>query len=141
MDWSPVAVAGAIQGIGIGLLMPALTKVAFSTLDPALRPEGTGLFNLSRVYGSTLGVAIVQIYFFNNTQAMHLALASNVTPYRAAAHLGTASMPLPALEGLNHMITHQAAFIAVIDQFKLLLVAMLVVSPLVVFLRKPIPAN
>ena len=38
MDWSPVAVAGAIQGIGIGLLMPALTKVAFSTLDPDAAP-------------------------------------------------------------------------------------------------------
>ncbi|RON48332.1 DHA2 family efflux MFS transporter permease subunit [Pseudomonas frederiksbergensis] len=133
MDWSPVAVAGAVQGIGIGILMPALTKVAFSTLDPALRPEGTGLFNLSRVYGSTLGVAIVQLFFFNNTQAMHLALASNITPYRAA-------MPsLQALAGLNEMITGQAAFIAVIDQFKILMVAMLVVSPLVVFLRKPVP--
>ncbi|MGE8144081.1 DHA2 family efflux MFS transporter permease subunit [Pseudomonas frederiksbergensis] len=133
MDWSPVAVAGAVQGIGIGILMPALTKVAFSTLDPALRPEGTGLFNLSRVYGSTLGVAIVQLFFFNNTQAMHLALASNITPYRAA-------MPsLEALAGLNEMITGQAAFIAVIDQFKILMVAMLVVSPLVVFLRKPVP--
>jgi DHA2 family multidrug resistance protein len=141
MDWWPVAVAGAIQGIGIGLLMPSLTKVAFSTLDPKLRPEGTGLFNLSRVYGSTLGVAIVQIYFFNNTQAMHMALASHVTPYRVAAHSATTSMSLPALEGLNHLITHQAAFIAVVDQFKILMVAMLVVSPLVVFLRKPAPTN
>jgi DHA2 family multidrug resistance protein len=135
MDWTPVAVAGAVQGIGIGILMPALTKVAFSTLDPALRPEGTGLFNLSRVYGSTLGVAIVQLFFFNNTQAMHLALVSNITPYRAA-------MPsLQALAGLNEMITGQAAFIAVVDQFKILMVAMLVVSPLVVFLRKPVPTN
>ncbi|MGH8387877.1 MAG: DHA2 family efflux MFS transporter permease subunit [Pseudomonas sp.] len=141
MDWSPVAVAGAIQGVGLGMLMPALTKVAFSTLDPTLRPEGTGLFNLARVYGSTLGVAIVQLFFFNNTQAMHMALASNVTPYRAAAHFGTASMPLPALEGLNHLITHQAAFIAVVDQFKILLVVMLVVSPLIVFLRKPAAAK
>lgn len=141
MDWWPVALAGAIQGIGIGMLMPALTKVAFSTLDPKLRPEGTGLFNLSRVYGSTIGVAIVQIYFFNNTQAMHLALASHVTPYSVAAHSATASMSLPALEGLNHLITHQAAFIAVVDQFKILMVAMLVVSPLVVFLRKPAPTN
>lgn len=141
MDWSPVAVAGAIQGAGIGILMPALSKVAFSTLDPKLRPEGTGLFNLFRVYGSTLGVAIVQIYFFNNTQAMHVALASHVTPFRAAAHPATASMPLPALEGLNHLITHQAAFIAVIDQFKILMVAMLVVSPLVIFLRKPVATN
>jgi DHA2 family multidrug resistance protein len=29
----------------------------------------------------------------------------------------------------------------VVDQFKILLVAMLVVSPLVVFLRKPVPTN
>jgi DHA2 family multidrug resistance protein len=135
MDWSPVAVAGAIQGIGIGILMPSLTNVAFSTLDPTLRPEGTGLFNLSRVYGSTLGVAIVQLYFFNNTQAMHLALASNLTPYRVGP------MSLQALAGLNEMITGQAAFIAVVDQFKILMVAMLVVSPLVVFLRKPVPTN
>ncbi|KQV11513.1 MFS transporter [Pseudomonas sp. Root329] len=139
MDWSPVAVAGAIQGIGIGMLMPSLTKVAFSTLDPTLRPEGTGLFNLSRVYGSTLGVAIVQLFFFNNTQAMHMALASNLTPYRAAAH--SAPTSLQALAGLNEMITGQAAFIAVVDQFKILMFAMLVVSPLVVFLRKPVPTN
>ncbi|MHC8381981.1 DHA2 family efflux MFS transporter permease subunit [Pseudomonas sp. LB3P14] len=139
MDWSPVAVAGAIQGIGIGVLMPSLTKVAFSTLDPTLRPEGTGLFNLSRVYGSTLGVAIVQLFFFNNTQAMHMALASNLTPYRAAAH--SAPTSLQALAGLNEMITGQAAFIAVIDQFKILMFAMLVVSPLVVFLRKPVATN
>lgn len=139
MDWSPVAVAGAIQGIGIGVLMPALTKVAFSTLDPKLRPEGTGLFNLSRVYGSTLGVAVVQIFFFNNTHAMHMALASNLTPYRAAAHPLTAS--LPGLGLLNEMITGQAAFIGVIGQFKILMLAMVVVSPLVIFLRKPAATN
>jgi DHA2 family multidrug resistance protein len=136
-----VAIAGALQGIGIGMSMAALAKVAFSTLAPALRPEATGLYNLLRAYGSTLGVAIVQIYFFNNTQAMHQALGANITPYRAAAHAATASMSLPALEGINHLVTHQAAFIAVIDQFKILMVAMLVVSPLVLFLRKPAATN
>ncbi len=136
MGWTPVAVFGAIQGVGLGMLMPALSKVAFTTLAANLRPEATGFFNLVRVYGSTLGVAVVQIFFFNNTQAMHMALASNLTPYRMAA-----STPLLKLEGLNHLITHQAAFIAVIGQFKILMVAMLVVSPLVLLLRKPVPAN
>ena len=140
MDEWPVAVAGAIQGAGLGILMPAVSNVAFSTLDPALRAEGTGLFNLARVYGSTLGVAIVQLFFFNNTQAMHVALVSHLTPYRAAAHSLT-SAPLQVLEGLNEMITGQAAFIAVVDQFKILMVVMLVVSPLVLFLRKPVAAN
>ncbi|QJI39463.1 DHA2 family efflux MFS transporter permease subunit [Pseudomonas sp. ADAK2] len=135
MDWPPVAVAGAVQGVGLGVLMPAISKVAFNTLDPKLRPEGSGFFNLARVYGSTIGVAVVQTFFFNNTQAMHVALVSHVTPYRGQAH----SMSLQALGGLNEMITGQAAFIAVIDQFKILMVAMLVVSPLVLFLRKPVP--
>jgi len=141
MDGWPVAIAGALQGIGLGMLMPALTKVAFSTLPMALRPEGNGLFNLIRVYGSTLGVAVVQWFFFNNTHAMHQAMTSHLTPYTAAAHGIDGATPLQALAGLNEMITGQAAFIAVIDQFKILMLAMLVVSPLVLFLRKPVPTN
>jgi MFS transporter, DHA2 family, multidrug resistance protein len=126
---------------GTGPLMPALTKMAFSTLDPQLRPEGNTLFNLSRLYGSTIGVAVVQIFVFSNTQAMHLALARHLTPYRAAAHAMIASNSLRDLAMLNEMITSQAAIVAVIDQFKVLMLAMLVVSPLVLFLRKPSPAN
>ncbi|NWD75759.1 DHA2 family efflux MFS transporter permease subunit [Pseudomonas gingeri] len=136
MGWWPVALAGALQGVGLGVLMPALGKVAFSTLDPKLRPEGTGFFNLARVYGSTIGVAVVQASFFNNTQAMHLALVSHLSAYRVAA-----STSLPALGALNEMITGQAAFIAIIDQFKLLMWAMLLVCPLVLLLRKPAPTN
>ncbi|MGY2290980.1 MFS transporter [Pseudomonas sp. SDO528_S397] len=136
MDRWPVALAGAIQGAGLGLLMPALSRVAFSTLDPALRAEGTGLFNLVRVYGSTLGVAVVQWFFFNNTQTVHVALASQLT-----AHGLPASMPLAALAGLNEAVTGQAAFIAVLGQFKILMWAMLAVSPLVLLLRKPLATH
>ena len=141
MDWRPVVVAGALQGAGLGILMPALTKAAFSTLDPKFRQEGTTLFNLSRLYGSTIGIGVVQIFFFNNTQAMHLALAKDLVPYRAAAHATTASISLRGLAMLNDMITGQAAVIAVIDQFKILMIAMLVVSPFVLFLRKPRPTK
>ncbi|POA41608.1 MFS transporter [Pseudomonas sp. MPR-ANC1] len=136
MDWTPVTVTGLIQGVGLGILMPALSKAAFSTLEAKLRPEATGIFNLMRVYGSTLGVAVVQICFFNNTQAMHAALVSQLTPYRV-----TLPTSLPALESLNHLVTHQAAFIAVMGQFKILMMAMLVVSPLVLFLRKPVESG
>jgi MFS transporter, DHA2 family, multidrug resistance protein len=140
MDWRPVVIAGLLQGAGIGTLLPALTKTAFSTLDPAFRPEGTALSGVLRLYGSTIGVAIVQIFFYNNTQAMHLALAKNLAPYRAVAHI-TGSIARPALARLNDMITAQAAVVAVIDQFKILMIAILIVSPLVLFLRKPRPAN
>jgi MFS transporter, DHA2 family, multidrug resistance protein len=141
MDWRLVATAGALQGAGLGIFMPALTKVAFTTLDQRLHPEGHTLFNLSRLYGAMIGVAVVQVFVFNNTQAMHLALGNDLTPYRAAAHAVTMSGSLRDLAMLNEAITGQAAVVAVIDQFKVLMLAMLVVSPLVLFLRKPNPAN
>jgi DHA2 family multidrug resistance protein len=140
MDWRPVIVAGALQGAGLGILLPALTKAAFSTLDPTFRPEGTAFFNLSRLYGSSIGVALVLFFFYDNTQAMHLALAKDLAPYRAAAHV-TGSIARPGLATLNDMVTGQAAFVGIIDQFEVMMIAMLIVSPLVLFLRKPRPAN
>jgi len=140
MDEWPVAEAGAIQGLGLGILMPALSKMAFSTLEVKWRAEAAGLFNLARVYGSTLGVAIVQILLFNNAQAMHQALASQLTPYHATAVL-TATTPLSSVIKLNELISGQGVFIAVIDQFKLLMLVILAVSPLVLFLRKPTPLH
>jgi DHA2 family multidrug resistance protein len=140
MDWRPVIVAGVVQGAGLGILLPTLAKTAFSTLDPAFRPEGTALFNLSRLYGSSIGVALVLVFFYNNTQAMHVALAKDLTPYRAAAHV-TGSIAGPKLATLNEMITGQAALVGVIDQFEVMMIPMLMASPLVLFLRKPRPAN
>ena len=136
MDWRPVVVAGVIQGAGLGILLPTLTKTAFSTLDPIFRPEGTALFNLSRSYGSTIGIAVVLTFFYDNTQAMHVALAKDLTPYRAAAHV-TGSIAVQGLATLNDMIIGQAALIGVIDQFEVMMIAMLIVSPLVLFLRQP----
>lgn len=134
MDWQPVVVTGLLQGAGLGILMPALTRMAFSTLNPTSRPMGNVVFNLSRLYGSTIGIAVVQIFFFNNTQAMHLALTSALTPMRAAAH-GISPTSLAMLAEINEAITGQSAVVAIIGQFKILMIAMLVVSPLVLFLR------
>ena len=140
MDWRPVVETGLFQGAGLGMLIPALAKAAFGTLDPKLRPEGSALMNLSRLYGSTIGIAVVQVFFYDNTQAMHVALAKDLTPYRAAAHVAGA-ITTPGLAALNGMITRQAAVVAVIDQFEILMFAMLIVCPLVLFLRKPRPPN
>jgi DHA2 family multidrug resistance protein len=94
------------------------------------------LFNLSRLYGSTIGIALVQIFFYDNTQAMHVALAKDLAPYRAAAHV-TGAVARPGLAALNNVITGQAAFVGVIGQFEVMMIAI----PLVPLLRKPRPAN
>ena len=85
------------------------------------------MFNLSRFYGSTIGIALVLDFFYDNTQAMHVALAKDLAPYRAAAHVMSTTAG-PGLAALNDMITGQAAFIGVIDQFEVMMIAMLIVT-------------
>ena len=88
MDWQAVATAGLLQGVGLGMSIPALTRTAFGTLDQKFQPEGTAIFNLSRLYGGTIGIGVVQIFFYGNTQAMHLALAKGLDalPRRRPSH-------------------------------------------------------
>jgi len=136
MDSTPVMAAGALQGAGLGMLLPALSRAAFATLDPACRSEAAVIFNLARLFGSTLGISIVQIYFYANTQSMHLALAKHLRPYGAAAQ-ASGHLTGYRLALVNELVTGQAAVVAVIGQFKLLLVAMLIATPLAIFLRKP----
>ncbi|UPG90248.1 DHA2 family efflux MFS transporter permease subunit [Luteibacter aegosomaticola] len=136
MDPWAVGVAGFLQGAGLGVLMPAITRATFSTLPPTLRAHGTVLFNLARLYGSTLGVAVVQLYFFINTQGMHNALVEHLRPYGAFAHVSNGTHGA-ALAALNEGVTGQAAMVAVVGQFKLLFVAMLAATPLIFFFRRP----
>jgi DHA2 family multidrug resistance protein len=140
MDWRYVLVAGTIQGAGLGILMAALSKTAFGTLAPGLRPEGTVLFTLARLYGSTIGIAIVQVFFYNHTQMMHLALAKNLTPHHATGP-AAGLFAGPGLPMLNELLTGQAAIIALINQFKLMMIVILAVSPLALLLRKSRPLN
>jgi len=140
MDWQFVAMSGLLQGAGLGIAIPAVGKAGFGTLNPRLRPEAAAVFNLSRLYGATIGVAVVQICFYDNTQAMHLALASDLTPYPSALHAATA-MSRQGLAALNEMVTSQAALVAVIDQFKILMLAMLAATPFVLLLRRPTPVQ
>ncbi|MCG2666748.1 MDR family MFS transporter [Bradyrhizobium sp. GCM10023182] len=140
MDWRPIVEAGFLQGAGLGMSLAALARAAFGTLDPKFRPEGSALINLSRLYGSTIGIAVVQLFFYANTQAVHIALAKHLTPFRVAANT-VGSIAKPSLAALNGIVTRQAATVAVIDQFEILMFAMLAVIPLVFFLRKPRPSG
>ncbi len=60
--------------------------------------------------------------------------------YCAAAHVSD-SVAKPGLATLNDMVTGQAAFVGVIDQFKVMMIAMLIVSPLVLVSPEAAPGE
>ena len=118
-----------------------LTTVAFATLPAHMRGEGTGLYNLSRNIGSSVGISIVSALIVRNTQSNHESIAAYVTPFNRAFDATAAEglSPLSAVgrASLDSVVTLQATIIAYIDDFKLLMLMSLLVMPLVILLRKP----
>jgi len=136
MDSHLVIWSGFLQGVGTGFAYVPLAAVSFATLAPALRSEGTSIFNLLRNVGSSIGIAVMQALLTRNTQIMHSRLAEHVTPYASALRAATQTPTTPhALAAINAAVTRQAEMIAYINDFKLLLVLTLAVMPLLLLLR------
>jgi DHA2 family multidrug resistance protein len=144
--WNPnvsqwtIAVTGFIQGAGLGFLFVPLTTVTFATLAPEQRADGTGLYNLSRNIGSSVGISVVSYLLIRNQQINHATIASHVT---ATNHGFDNSMVLHAWgpwtasgrAALDQVIQMQASIISYIDDFKLMMILSLAAIPLVFLLR------
>jgi MFS transporter, DHA2 family, multidrug resistance protein len=131
---------GMIQGFGIGCVFVPLGTVAFGTLPPALRTEGTGLFNLMRNIGASIGISLMSYLLVHNAATEQATLVEHVTPYRQvvrdfAHRLGLAS--LSGRDALAQIVTEQAQAVAFIDNFKLMMFVSFLTIPLVVLVRRP----
>jgi DHA2 family multidrug resistance protein len=107
-----------------------------------MRGEGTGLYNLSRNIGSSVGISVVSALVTQNTQINHANIAAYVTPFNhgfQAPAVMHALNPLTAAgrAALDAMITLQSVIIAYIDDFKLLMLLSIAAIPLVLLLRRP----
>lgn len=140
-DATPLILSGFTQGLGIGIVFLPVNVMSFATLPPALRTDGTALFNLSRNLGSSIGVAIAISQLSRNMQISHADLAQHITPTAigidplAVQALG--SVGDAALAMINGEVSRQAAMIAYLDDFKLMMFACLLTLPLILLLRPP----
>jgi len=135
MDYVSMVWTGFVQGLGWGLVLLPMTTLAFATLPPHLRGDGTGVYTLVRNLGNAAGISIVETMLVSNTQVVHARLAYGLTP----------DNPLVApmlndqanIEPLNDEVTRQASMVAYIDVFHAMFLATLAAIPLVLLLRKP----
>jgi DHA2 family multidrug resistance protein len=142
MDEWPIIISGVIQGFGLGFVFIPLSTVAFTTLNPRLRTDATGLFNLVRNLGSSIGISIMAALLTRNIQTSHAALAAHVTPFNdtlTAAGMDpntfSTAAGLQTAAQLDGLINAQAAMIAYIDDFILMMWITIAAAPLLLLLR------
>jgi len=107
-----------------------------------MRAQGTALFSLIRNIGSSIGISLVQTLLVRNTVIAHASLTERIT-YSNPAWNNPAvarAYDLSTSGGaalLDSSVTQQAAMMAYINDFWLMLFLTLAVTPLLLLIRPP----
>ncbi len=142
LSQSDIIWPGVIQGIGVGLVFVPLSAATFATLSPSMRAQGTALYSLVRNIGSSVGISLVQTMLVRNTVTAHAALTERITysnpawnnPVVAKAYdVGTSG----GAALLDATVTQQAAMMAYLNDFRLMLWLTVAVVPLLLLIRPP----
>ena len=131
---------GITQGLGLGFIFVPLSIISFSTLAAHFRNEGTALFSLMRNIGSSIGISIVMTRLAENIQANHAVFSRYINPFnlplRQAVETGAFDLGTPqGLAAINAEVTRQAATLAYLQDFRLMMWITLAALPLVLLLK------
>ncbi|MDB5883718.1 MAG: EmrB/QacA family drug resistance transporter, partial [Ramlibacter sp.] len=139
MDSHLIIVSGFIQGLGIGFTFVPLSAAAFATLPPRLRNEGTPIFSLLRNIGGSVGISIVQALLTRGSAQAHAQLAATIAP----GNQGLINLPAlidpstaTGLALLNAEVSRQAALIAYVNDFWIMMLITVLAIPLLLLIRR-----
>jgi DHA2 family multidrug resistance protein len=140
---SAIVLTGVIQGFGLGFIFPPLTTITFTTLEARYRNDGTALFSLMRNLGSSIGISIVMAYLIEKTQTNHSIFADQIhifsQPLQQAIQNKLIDIQSPeGLALINALVTKEAATLAYLHDFRLMMYISLAALPLILLLRKPV---
>jgi DHA2 family multidrug resistance protein len=131
-----IVTVSIVQGVGLGLLFVPISAVAFATLPNNLRTSGAAMTTLVRNIGSSIGISMVIANLTSKTTVMHARLSESVTPFNNALQfpdiasvLNTGTDAGRAM--LDAIVTQQAAMIAYLNDFKLLMILTIIAMPFV----------
>ncbi|MHC5537162.1 DHA2 family efflux MFS transporter permease subunit [Singulisphaera rosea] len=155
LEASPYAIImpRCLQMLGVGLLFVPLNNAAYLYIAKDQTNNATGLFNMLRNEGGSLGIAIVSTMVDRRTQFHHLRLAEHVRPSNPALDpmLRTLSQTSVVRGGstpvvgdqqsvglLAQMVNEQARELAYLDIFWIYWVMILLPIPLIFFMKKSV---
>jgi DHA2 family multidrug resistance protein len=150
-DYNAFMWARIYQTIGFGFLFIPINTVAFVGMPRAKTSLASAIINLSRNIGGSFGISLVTTMLARESQRHQNYLVEHVTPldpaYQARIdHLTALLMQKGYAAGealrmaealVYHAVQTHATMLAYLDDFRLLAVVFLLLTPSVLLLRKP----
>src|SRR6266567_1845565 len=156
IDYKHAVLARMMQSFGLAFLFIPINVSAFSFVPKEKTNMGTGIINLARNIGASVGIATVTTMLDRRAQFHQARLVEHVNDFSAAYHNmlnGTQVKLIAAGSTAAHAgaqahgmiyntIQRQAVMLAFIDNFKMLGVVFFAVIPVLLLMRKPrVPAR
>ncbi|HEX3918830.1 MAG TPA: MDR family MFS transporter [Caulobacteraceae bacterium] len=141
MTSAPIMISGFVQGLGTGLLFAPLNTLAYATLNPVHRTEGTIVNTMARSLGSSLGISLIQATLTHNAATAHASLTDRIITgdpvVNAALPTGMSLSTDAGLQALNGVVTQQATMISYDTIFAWMTIGIIFLAPLLLFMRRP----
>jgi DHA2 family multidrug resistance protein len=147
--WSNIAFVTFLNGLANPLIFIALSTMAFATLRREQMGGATGIYNLMRNLGGSVGISLVTTLLSRRAQVHQNVLVGKLTPYdpvyrqrlealrqALTPKVGPSAAAQQALAILYRTLVSQATLLAFVDNFRLLTVLALCGIPLAMLLKR-----
>jgi MFS transporter, DHA2 family, multidrug resistance protein len=156
LDYGHAVRARMLQSFGLAFLFIPINVAAFAYVPREKTNMGTGIINLARNIGASVGIATVTTMLQRRAQVHQAQLMDRVNDYGSAYHnmlSGLQTKLISAGSSMAHAtaqaqtmiyntVQRQATMMAFIDNFKMLGVVFFAVIPILALMRKPrVPAG
>ena len=140
---------------GLACLFVPINTVAYAFLPPGKNNAASGLINLARNIGGSVGISFVTTMLARRTQYHQSVLSSNLNSGNAAmqarlassremlmSHGSTPSQAShQAYQVVANIVDRQATMLAYIDNFKMLSIAVMAMIPFVFLMKRARPGG
>lgn len=151
LDYGHAVRARMLQSFGLAFLFIPINVAAFAYVPKEKTNMGTGIINLARNIGASVGIATVTTMLERRTQHHQAQLMEKVNTLSLAYHnmvAGTKAMLVSGGSNVTHagsqangmiynIVQRNAAMLAFLDNFKLLGVVFFAVIPVLLLMKKP----
>jgi DHA2 family multidrug resistance protein len=147
-DFWGIAVPGIFRGIGSGLIFVPLTTLSLAPVPKEHMGTASGLFNMVRTIGGSVGIAILIALLERGAQIHQSYLSYHIDPFKlgqwhsfpppsaAIANL-TGHGELPLLGMMYAEVQRQALLMSFADDFRLIAYTFFALAPTVFAMAKP----
>ena len=151
LDFKHAVLGRVLQSFGLAFLFIPINVTAFAYIPREKTNMGTGIINLARNIGASVGIATVTTLLERRTQLHQARLMDHVNDMNPALKTTLAGFAATSVSGgssgagaaakahgmLFNMIERQATMLAFLDNFKLLGVIFFAIIPIFFLLKRP----